>query len=56
MHIKDGWEKVFVVATVGFLFTWWYYMSRDLTMNIVGHLFVDAMALVGAAFGIGAGE
>lgn len=53
MHIKDGWEKVFMVATLGFLFTWWYYKSRDLTMLIVGHLFVDAMALVGAAFGIG---
>ena len=53
MHIKDGWEKVIMVATVGFLFTWWYYKSRDLTMLIVGHLFVDAMALVGAAVGIG---
>ncbi|MEL6328583.1 MAG: type II CAAX endopeptidase family protein [Planctomycetota bacterium] len=53
MHIKDGWDKVLMVGTGGFLFTWWYYKSRDLTMNIVGHLFVDAMALVGAAFGIG---
>jgi len=53
MHIKDGWPKVIMVATVGFLFTWWYYRNRDLTMNIVGHLFVDAMALVGAIFGIG---
>ncbi|MEL7483798.1 MAG: type II CAAX endopeptidase family protein [Planctomycetota bacterium] len=56
MHIKDGWEKVLMVATVGFLFTWWYYKSRDLTMNIVGHLFVDAMALVGAAVGLGVGD
>jgi len=53
MHVKDGWEKVFMVATLGLLFAWWYYKSRDLTMLIVGHLFVDAMALVGAAFGIG---
>lgn len=56
MHIKDGWEKVAMVGTGGFLFTWWYYRSRDLTMNIIGHLFVDAMAIVGAAFGVGAGE
>ncbi|MEO0513310.1 MAG: type II CAAX endopeptidase family protein [Planctomycetota bacterium] len=53
MHIKDGWEKVFMVATLGFLFTWWYYKSRDLTMLIVGHLFVDAMALIGVAVAIG---
>lgn len=53
MHIKDGWDKVLMVATVGFLFTWWYYKNRDLTMNIVGHLFVDAMALVGSIVGIG---
>jgi membrane protease YdiL (CAAX protease family) len=52
MHIKDGWMKVLMVATVGFLFTWWYFRNRDLTMNIIGHAFVDAMAIIGAMFGI----
>jgi membrane protease YdiL (CAAX protease family) len=55
MHIKDGWPKVIMVFTVGFLFTWWYFKHRDLTMNIIGHLFVDALALLGAAFGIRGG-
>jgi len=51
-HLKDGLGSVLMVATIGSLFAVYYVLTRNLWVTIIGHFFVDAMAILGHAFGI----
>lgn len=51
-HLKDGMSSVIGVATIGSLFALYYVWTRNLWVTIIGHFFVDAMAIVGHVFNI----
>ncbi len=52
-HVKDGIFSVVNVALVGVLFSLYYARYRNLTMTIVAHALIDALAIAGYFFGIG---
>jgi membrane protease YdiL (CAAX protease family) len=52
-HVKDGWNSVAMLSLFGLLFPLYYIRFRDLTMMIVAHAFIDLMAIIGHATGIG---
>ena len=47
MHLKDGVESAAMIFVLGGLLTWFYYSSRDLTLLILAHFVIDAMAVLG---------
>ena len=51
-HLKDGMSSVILVGTIGSLFALYYIWTRNLWVTIIGHFFVDAMAIIGYVFGI----
>jgi len=51
-HLKDGMSSVLFVATIGSLFALYYIWTRNLWITIIGHFFVDAMAIIGHMAGI----
>ena len=51
-HLKDGIENVLCFSVLLLLFPLYYLRYRDLTMVIVGHAFIDLMAVIGHAAGV----
>ena len=51
-HVKDGLSSVAMLSVFALLFPLYYLRFQDLTLLIVGHAFVDLMAIVGHAAGI----
>ncbi len=51
-HLKDGMSSVLMVGTIGSLFALYYIWTRNLWVTIIGHFFVDAMAIIGHIAGI----
>ena len=51
-HLKDGFENAVMLFCVGWIFTWYYYESRNLTLLILAHFVIDLLALVGRIAGI----
>jgi len=51
MHLKDGFENAAMIFFIGWLFTWYYYKNRNLTLLITAHFIIDLFAIVGRAFG-----
>ena len=49
-HLKDGMSSVLMVATIGSLFALYYVWTRNLWVTIIGHFFVDALAIAGHVF------
>lgn len=47
MHYRKGLEHMLGVAVVAALMQWYYMKYRNLTITVIGHLFIDSMALVG---------
>ena len=47
MHYRKGMDHVLLVLVVGSLMQWYYLKFRNLTINIIGHFFIDGIALVG---------
>lgn len=47
MHYRKGLDHMIIVMIVGGLMQYYYLKYRNLTINIIGHLFIDAMAYVG---------
>ncbi|HAA15217.1 MAG TPA: hypothetical protein DCE41_27380 [Cytophagales bacterium] len=47
MHYRKGFDHLLVVLVVGSLMQFYYLKFRNLTINIVGHFFIDLMAYVG---------
>lgn len=52
MHLKDGVENAVMLFFLGWLFTWYFYKSRDLTLLIIAHFIIDLFAIVGSLAGI----
>lgn len=52
-HLKDGLFSVVNVTLIGVIFSIYYARYRNLTMTIVAHALVDALAIVGYIAGIG---
>lgn len=50
MHYRKGWDHLLIVLVVGSLMQFYYLKFRNLTINIIGHLFIDAMAYVGILY------
>ncbi len=46
MHYRKGTEHMVLVLIVGSLMQYYYLKFRNLTINIIGHFFIDAMAYV----------
>ncbi|WP_370390086.1 CPBP family intramembrane glutamic endopeptidase [uncultured Winogradskyella sp.] len=44
MHYRTGIDHLFIVLAVGSLMQFYYLKFRNLTINIIGHLFIDLMA------------
>lgn len=55
-HLKDGVSSVLFVATFGSLFALYYLWTRNLWVTIIGHFFVDSMAILGHVFNIRPGQ
>lgn len=51
-HLKDGFENAFMLFTIGWIFTWYYYKCRNLTLLILAHFIIDLLAIVGRIAGI----
>ncbi|MEO1593944.1 MAG: type II CAAX endopeptidase family protein [Pseudomonadota bacterium] len=51
-HLKDGFENAVMLFFVGWIFTWYYYKSRNLTLLILAHFIIDLLAIVGRIAGI----
>jgi len=51
-HLKDGFENAVMLFFVGWLFTWYYYKTRNLTLLITAHFMIDFLAIVGRIAGI----
>ena len=47
MHYRKGLDHMLIVLVVGSLMQFYYLKFRNLTINIIGHLFIDSMAYVG---------
>ncbi|NRB50833.1 MAG: CPBP family intramembrane metalloprotease [Saprospiraceae bacterium] len=47
MHYRKGLDHMLGVAAVAALMQWYYMKYRNLTITVIGHLFIDLMALVG---------
>jgi membrane protease YdiL (CAAX protease family) len=52
MHLKDGFENAVMIFFLGWLFTWYFYKSRNLTLLILAHFIIDFFAIVGRIVGI----
>jgi membrane protease YdiL (CAAX protease family) len=52
-HLKDGPNSVAMLSLLALLFPLYYIRCRDLTVMIVGHGFIDLMAVIGHAAGVG---
>lgn len=50
MHYRKGWDHLLLVLVVGSLMQYYYLKFRNLTINIIGHLFIDAMAYLGILY------
>ena len=50
MHLKDGFANALMVFAVGMLFTWFYFSSRNLTLLIIAHFIIDALAVIAELF------
>lgn len=51
-HLKDGVENAVMLFFVGWLFTWYYYKSRNLTLLILAHFTIDLLGVIGRIAGI----
>ena len=51
-HLKDGFENAVMLFFIGWIFTWYYYKSRNLTLLILAHFIIDLLAIVGRIAGI----
>lgn len=51
-HLKDGFENAVMIFCIGWLFTWYYYKIRNLTLLITAHFIIDFLAIVGRIAGI----
>ena len=47
MHYRKGFDHLLIVLVVGSLMQYYYLKFRNLTINIIGHLFIDLMAYIG---------
>lgn len=47
MHYRKGLDHIIIVLVVGSLMQYYYLKFRNLTINIIGHLFIDLMAYIG---------
>lgn len=47
MHYRKGLDHLLIVLIVGSLMQYYYLKFRNLTINIIGHLFIDLMAYIG---------
>ena len=47
MHYRKGLDHLLIVLVVGSLMQYYYLKFRNLTINIIGHLFIDLMAYIG---------
>jgi len=52
-HMKDGPNSVAMLSLLALLFPLYYIRFRDLTVMIVGHGFIDLMAVLGHVVGVG---
>ncbi|MFY0651798.1 MAG: CPBP family intramembrane metalloprotease [Cyclobacteriaceae bacterium] len=50
MHYRKGLDHLIIVLVVGGLMQWFYLKYRNLTINIIGHLLIDTLALIGIWF------
>lgn len=50
MHYRKGIDHLFIVLVVGSLMQYYYLKFRNLTINIIGHLFIDSLAYAGILF------
>ncbi len=47
MHYRKGLDHLLIVLVVGSLMQYYYLKFKNLTINIIGHLFIDLMAYIG---------
>ena len=50
MHYRKGLDHLLIVLVVGSLMQYYYLKFRNLTINIIGHLFIDLMAYIGILY------
>ena len=50
MHYRKGLDHLLIVLVVGSLMQYYYLKFRNLTINIIGHLFIDLMAYMGIVY------
>jgi membrane protease YdiL (CAAX protease family) len=50
MHYRKGLDHLLIVLIVGSLMQYYYLKFRNLTINIIGHLFIDLMAYLGIIY------
>jgi membrane protease YdiL (CAAX protease family) len=50
MHYRKGLDHMIIVIVVGLIMTLYYVKYRNLTLNIIGHFFIDLMAYISILF------
>lgn len=50
MHYRKGLDHMIIVLVVGGLMQYFYIKYRNLTINVVGHMFIDSMAYAGILY------